>query len=117
MSSYKNFRLAEAGEFTKRATINGNIDLVQAESINEIINTQTEKQLIVAQSQLDGSLSKVINNWREEIIYMSSLIESLIDFSDEDIPKELSSLFLKKLNEIQSKIKNAINSAKLIIFY
>ena len=105
--------MAEAGEFTKRATINGNIDLVQAESINEIINTQTEKQLIVAQSQLDGSLSKVINNWREEIIYMSSLIESLIDFSDEDIPKDLSRLFFKKLKEIQDKIKNAVNSAKL----
>ena len=113
LSSYKDFRLAEAGEFTKRATINGNIDLVQAESINEIINTQTEKQLIVAQFQLDGSLSKVISNWREEIIYISSLIESLIDFSDEDIPKDLSGLFLKKLNEIQDKIKNAVNSAKL----
>ena len=71
----KNFRLAEAGEFTKRATINGNIDLVQAESINEIINTQTEKQLAIAHSQLNGSLSKLINNWREEIIHLSSLIE------------------------------------------
>jgi len=116
LSSYKNFRLAEPGEFTKRATINGNIDLVQAESINEIINTQTEKQLIIAQAQLDGSLSNVINNWREEIIYMSSLIESLIDFSDEDIPKELSELFLKRLTIIKNKIKDAINSAKLTSF-
>ena len=73
LSSRKGFRLAEAGEFTKRATLNGNIDLVQAESINEIINTQTEKQLILAQSQLDGTLSKLINNWREETIYLSSL--------------------------------------------
>ena len=116
LSSYKDFRLAEAGEFTKRATINGNIDLVQAESINEIINTQTEKQLVIAQSQLDGSLSKVINNWREEIIHISSLVESLIDFSDEDIPKELSSLFLKKLKNIQNKIENALKSAKLSSF-
>lgn len=95
--SYKNFRLAEPGEFTKRATINGKIDLVQAESINEIINAQTEKQLTLAQSQLDGSLSKEINNWRKEVIYMSSLIESLIDFSDEDIPEEISSLFLVEI--------------------
>ena len=72
LSSYKNFRFAEPGEFTKRATINGNIDLVQAESINDIINTQTEKQLALAQSQLDGSLSNVINTWRKEIIYISS---------------------------------------------
>ena len=116
LSSYKNFRLAEPGEFTKRATINGNIDLVQAESINEIINTQTEKQLIIAQAQLDGSLSNVINNWREEIIYMSSLIESLIDFSDEDIPTELSDLFLKRLTIIKNKIKNALDSAKVTSF-
>ena len=58
--SYKGFRFAEPGEFTKRATLNGNIDLVQAESINEIINTETEKQLVIAQSQFDGSLSKMV---------------------------------------------------------
>ena len=113
LSSYKNFRLAEPGEFTKRATINGNIDLVQAESINEIINTQTERQLVIAQSQLDGSLSKVINNWRQDIINISSLVETLLDFSDEDIPEEISSLFWQKLEDIKSKIKNSINSAKL----
>ena len=115
LSSYKNFRLAEPGEFTKRATINGNIDLIQAESINDIINSQTEKQLTLAQSQLDGSLSKVINNWRKELIYMSSLIESLIDFSDEDIPEDISTLFWQKLNEIKNKIKSSINCAKLSV--
>ena len=116
LSSYKNFRLAEPGEFTKRATLNGNIDLIQAESINEIINTQTEKQLSIAQAQLDGSLSNVVNSWRKEIIYISSLIESLIDFSDEDIPEELSDLFLKRLKKIQKKIKDSVNSAKLASF-
>ena len=116
LSSFKHFRLAEPGEFTKRATVNGNIDLIQAESINEIINTQTEKQLYIAHSQLDGSLSRMINNWRENIIQASSLIESLIDFSDEDIPKELSSLFSKKLQDIQKEIKDAVNSAILSSF-
>ena len=116
LSSYKNFRLAEPGEFTKRATLNGNIDLIQAESINEIINTQTEKQLSIAQAQLDGSLSNVVNSWREEIVYISSLIESLIDFSDEDIPKEISDLFLERLKKIQKKIKDSVNSAKLASF-
>ena len=65
LSKYKNFRLAEPGEFTKRATINGNIDLIQAESINDIINAETEKQLTIAQSHLDGTLSKVIKKWRK----------------------------------------------------
>ena len=58
----------------------------------------------------------VINNWRNEIIFISSLIESLIDFSDEDIPKGISNLFLQKLNIIQRKIKSSINSAKLSSF-
>ena len=116
LSTYKNFRLAEPGEFTKRALINGNIDLIQAESINEIINTQTEKQLLIAQAQLDGSLSRVINGWREEVLYMSSLVESLIDFSDEDIPKEVTSIFWEKLKEIEKKIFNSIKSAKLSLF-
>ena len=108
LSSFKNFRIAEPGEFTKRAALNGNIDLIQAESINEIINAQTEKQLYIAQHQLDGSLSKVVNNWRKEVVQMSSLIESLIDFSDEDIPKDLSRLFLEKLNKITNKIKESL---------
>ena len=116
LSSYKSFRPAEAGEFTKRAVINGNIDLIQAESINEIINTQTEKQLTIAQSQLDGSLSKVINNWRKEIIHISSLIETLIDFSDEDIPKEVTNIFYQKVVILQKKIKDALSSAKLSSF-
>ena len=116
LSSYKNFRLAEPGEFTRRATLNGNIDLVQAESINEIINTQTEKQLSIAQAQLDGSLSNMVNSWRKEIIYISSLIESLIDFSDEDIPKDLSNLFLKQLKKIHRNIKSSVNSAKVASF-
>ena len=116
LSSYKNFRLAEPGEFTKRATLNGNIDLIQAESINEIINTQTEKQLSIAQAQLDGSLSNVVNNWRKEIINISSLIESLIDFSDEDIPEGLSNLFSKRLKKIQKKIRDSLNSAKVASF-
>ena len=116
LSSYNHFRFAEPGEFTKRATLNGNIDLVQAESINEIINAQTEKQLSIAHAQLDGSLSNVVNSWRKEIIYISSLIESLIDFSDEDIPEELSNLFLKRLKKIQKKIKDSVNSAKIASF-
>ena len=116
LSSYKNFRLAEPGEFTKRATLNGNIDLVQAESINEIIYTQTERQLSIAQAQLDGSLSNVVNNWRKEIIHISSLIESLIDFSDEDIPQGLPNLFLKRLKKIQKKIRDSLNSAKVASF-
>ncbi len=113
LSSYKDFRLAEPGEFAKRATLNGNIDLVQAESINDIINAQTEKQLDLAQTQLEGSLSKVINNWRRDVIKLLSLVESLIDFSDEDIPEQVEDIFWENLNNVKKNIKLSLNSAKL----
>ena len=61
-------------------------------------------------------MSNLVNSWRKEIIYISSLIESLIDFSDEDIPEELSNVFLRRLNKIENKIKNSVNSAKLSSF-
>ncbi len=114
--SFKYFRLAEPGEFTKRAMLNGNIDLVQAESINDIINAQTEKQLDIAQSQLEGSLSKVLNDWRVELINLSSFIESLIDFSDEDLPKQVTCEFWIKLEKVMKKIRISLVSAKLSSF-
>ncbi len=111
LSSKEGFRQATPGEFTKRAVLSGKLDLTQAESINDIINAQTEKQLDQAQSQLSGSLSRETNEWRKEIISLSSLIESLLDFSDEDIPDEINDLFFKKLFEVLKKIDKAINNA------
>ena len=111
LSSHDGFRQAKAGEFTKRAVLSGNLDLTQAESINDIINAQTEKQLDQAQAQLSGSLSREINQWRKEIVSLASLIESLLDFSDEDIPEEINDLFLKQLIEVSKKIDVAVKNA------
>ena len=88
LSSYKNFRLAEPGEFTKRAVINGNIDLIQAESINEIINTQTEKQLKDFGDKLSGEKKKPIED---------SLEDLKKSYESKDIDKIDSSL--EKINE------------------
>ena len=78
-------RQAEEGEFTKRAFLNGRIDLTQAEAIIDIIDAKTEQSLEVAVNQLDGTLSKYICTLRDELIAMIAHLEVTIDYPEEDI--------------------------------
>jgi len=78
-------RLAEPGEFTKRAFLNGRIDLAQAEAVMEIIRARTDLSLKAAVSQLRGSLSQPIRQLREELVAMIAQLEAAIDFPEEDI--------------------------------
>ena len=94
-------RFAEPGEFTKRAFLNGKIDLAQAEAVVDVINSRTEASLRGARNQLDGLLSKKVNSLREELINSSSLIELELDFAEEDVE------FIN-LDKIKSKIENII---------
>ena len=80
-----NVRLAEPGEFTKRAFLNGKLDLTQAEAVADIINSRTEAALRGARNQLDGLLSQKVDFLREILINTSSLIELELDFAEEDI--------------------------------
>ncbi|MDO9535708.1 MAG: tRNA uridine-5-carboxymethylaminomethyl(34) synthesis GTPase MnmE [Bacillota bacterium] len=84
----KGARLAEPGEFTKRAFLNGKIDLVQAESVLSLIRAKTEKGLKAALQSLHGSLSKEIKQMREELLSIISQIEVEVDFSEEDLDLE-----------------------------
>ena len=79
-------RLAEPGEFTKRAFLNGRIDLSQAEAVIDIIRAKTDKALSLANRQLSGSLSKKVNNIRQKLLDVLAHIAANIDFPDEDIP-------------------------------
>ncbi|MDP8299669.1 MAG: tRNA uridine-5-carboxymethylaminomethyl(34) synthesis GTPase MnmE [Candidatus Tantalella remota] len=78
-------RLAEPGEFTKRAFLNGRMDLAQAEAVLDIICSQTDASRKVAVQQLKGALSKEVMSLRSEVLEVLSLIEASIDFSQEDI--------------------------------
>ncbi len=88
-------RLAEPGEFTRRAFINGRIDLTQAEAVVDIVRSKTEKALSLAVQQLKGKIYEEISEIREKIIHLLSHIEAAIDFPEEDIeildPGELCS--------------------------
>ncbi|MDD3294147.1 MAG: tRNA uridine-5-carboxymethylaminomethyl(34) synthesis GTPase MnmE [Geobacteraceae bacterium] len=78
-------RPAEPGEFTKRAFLNGRIDLLQAEAVIDIIRGKTEASLALAQSQMEGNLSKKIGRIKEVILNSTALIEACIDFPEDDI--------------------------------
>ena len=78
-------RLAEPGEFTRRAFLNGKIDLAQAEAVVDVISSRTEAALRGARNQLDGQLSRKVDSLRELLINTSSLIELELDFAEEDV--------------------------------
>lgn len=106
-------RLAEPGEFTKRAYLNGRIDLVEADGIMDMINAKTEKSLKLAMNTLNGSVSKKIKNLRDLISDIEVNITVNIDYPEyDDTPKITSEIILPKISEIEQNIKNLIDESK-----
>ena len=104
-------RLATPGEFTKRAYLNGRIDLAQAEAVLDVINSQTQDALKAALGQLQGRLSRKISALRKNLLEILAQIEASIDFSDQDIePKSLQEL-LKKVKQISRDLKELLDTA------
>ena len=103
-------RLAEPGEFTKRAFMNGRFDLAQAEAVADLINAETDNARQAALNQMRGGFSKQINHLREELIHFASLIELELDFGEEDVEfarrDDLRDLILK----IQGYLASLMNS-------
>ena len=91
-------RLAEPGEFTKRAFLNGRIDLTQAEAVADVIHSKTDLALRAANEQLAGKLSKRIEELREDLLKILAHIEAHIDFPDEDIAPDTKTSLIEKLD-------------------
>jgi len=92
-------RLAEPGEFTKRAFLNGRIDLAQAEAVADLIHSRTELALRAANEQLAGKLSRCINELRDDLIRTLAHVEAHIDFPDEDIAPDTKNQLLQRLEK------------------
>ncbi len=92
-------RLAEPGEFTRRAFLNGRIDLLQAEAVIDVIRGKTEAAVAVARQQSDGSLSEALLHIRDLIRHSLALVEAYVDFPDEDMGEKDSNLFLLQLEK------------------
>jgi tRNA modification GTPase len=90
-------RLAEPGEFTRRAFLNGRIDLAQAEAVADLIHSRTELALAAANEQLAGKLSRRINELRDDLMKILAHVEAHIDFPDEDISPDTKAQLLKRL--------------------
>jgi len=103
-------RYAEAGEFTKRSYLNGKLDLLQAEAVCNLINSDSEAALNFANDQLSGKFSKIVEDLGEPLKNILAEIEANIDFPEEDIPEETKNNFIKKLNSTKDTIENILNS-------
>lgn len=106
-------RLATPGEFTRRAFLNGRIDLAQAESVAQIISAKTEAGLKMAVAQLEGSLSQRLAEIRRAILRVLASVEADIDFSDEDIEELDRAAAQTELSQIRQEMGDLIDSAFL----
>ena len=98
--------LAEPGEFTKRAFLNGRIDLTQAEAVIDIINAKTEREAKVAEKHLKGSFSKKIKEIEEKILDLMADIEASIDYPEYDIEETTNEKIENTLNNVKLSLKN-----------
>ena len=113
ISKVRNCRLAEPGEFTKRAFQNGRINLLKAESISDLISAETEIQRKQALKIMSGKSSNKFNSWREKLLKTLSHIEAKIDFPEEDLPKNIIKEIQKTSNDILNEIKKTLNDQRV----
>jgi len=113
LSEQKNCRLAEPGEFTKIAFQNDKIDLLKAESIGDLIHSETELQRQQAIKLVQGNASNYYNDLREKIIKSLAFIEAKIDFAEEDLPEKVLKDAHKSIKEIHSEISKIIEDNKV----
>jgi tRNA modification GTPase len=106
-------RLAEPGEFSRRSLMNDKLDLLQTEGLADLINSETEKQRSMAISGLSGKLSKFVNETNKKLRSMLADTEALIDFSDEDLPKNILNKILEQNKNIIKVIKKEISISEI----
>lgn len=104
----KGARLAEPGEFTKRAFLNGRIDLVQAEAVADIVSAKTEQARRLAMRQLKGDLSGKLNEIRERLLDVATEIEARIDFPEEEIPQADKTTLIDSLKYASEELNKLI---------
>lgn len=105
-------RMAEPGEFTKRAFLNGRIDLTQAESVMDLIRAKTDRAMQVAVDQLDGSLTHLIKNLRQEILEVLAQVEVNIDYPEYDTDEMTTKLLLEKAELVKGRIAELLQTAQ-----
>lgn len=114
LAKISDFRLAEPGEFSRRAFYNNKMDLTEADGLADLIDAETSIQQKVALKQMGGTLFSLYEDWRNRLVSLLSYIEAYIDFPDEDIPQDtvlkLENSVFKIIDEIESHLNaNKVN--------
>lgn len=104
-------RLAEPGEFTRRAFQNGRLDLAQAEAVADLVDAETGGQARQALDQLGGGLSRRYDAWRELLIESLAVLEAAVDFPDEDLPEDVAARARPHLRELLGELEAALGDA------
>jgi tRNA modification GTPase len=104
-------RLAEPGEFTRRAFQNGRLDLAQAEAVADLIDAETTAQARQALDQLAGGLSRRYDGWREALIESLAVLEAAVDFPDEDLPEDVAARARPHLAQLLAELEDALADA------
>ncbi len=113
LSKIKDCKLAEPGEFTKRAFQNEKINLIKAESIADLIAAETEIQRRQALKIMSGKSSDKFETWRKILLKILSNLEAKIDFPDEDLPSNILNNIKKDSQKVKLEIKNVLNDSKV----
>lgn len=105
-------KVAEPGEFSRRALENGKLDLTQAEAIADLVDAESEAQRRQALTQLDGGLKRQYETWRNDLVDILARIEVYIDFPDEDLPQELVDSILARIQGVEQSLGRAIRQSR-----
>ncbi|MDF3048171.1 MAG: trmE [Candidatus Midichloriaceae bacterium] len=117
LSTFESVRIASQGEFSKRAFLNGKLDLSQAEGLAALIEAETEMQRLVASRQMAGEQSSLYESWRQKLVKILAQLEALIDFPTEDIPEEILAIAAGEISNVSAAIHKHLkqtNSAEII---
>ncbi len=106
-------RMAEPGEFTKRALINEKITVLEAETINDLVNAETENQRKIAIGNLSGNLDRFVESLLKKLKKLLADVEAIIDFADEDLPEKLFKKIKEQNKNICMQIEEAVNKSSL----
>ena len=112
LKKQEGFRIAEPGEFTKRAVLNGKMDLTKAEGINDLIQAETEAQRVQSFAQVDGALSEIAFGWREKATKIAAHVEAYIDFPDEEIPESTLTSLGDEMSVLIRDIEKGLNDGR-----
>ena len=109
-----NFRFAERGEFSKRAFLNGKITLIKSEGINAIIHAETQQQMRLANKMFNGEIADLYKIIHDKLLQAMSLVEMSIDFSEEDVPKNVITDVTNIVKTLQITLQKSISDKKVI---